>query len=493
MIRLRHLIKDTTVYGLVSGARSLVGLLLVPIYTRVFTPGDYGWLDTLNTLIAFLTLGATLGMDTAAALFFYDNAGERDRSVMVTTAVLTRVVISSVVAMIISLVAAPIAETLFRNPAAATAVRLAVWSAPVSALVGFLIELLRLSRRPWLYSALAVSNLLVSVCLSIFFVVRLHWGVNGAFAAPLIANLVVLPIGFVITRQLLALGFSTRWLRSLLHVGLPLVPAALGGWLIAYANRYFLLHFGSAADVGLLSVGNKASAPLVLLTSAFQIAWGPFAFSLQKQENARQIYAKTLTYFITVASSGAVLVGVFAREALLVFTTSQYLAGHVVAGLMAFQLVADSCYYIVAIGLIVAKQTKALAYSVPAAAVASVLLNLLLTPRFSFFGAALASMLSYTISALLAYFLAQHAYRVPYEIPKVLAVIGLSVTAWALGSAIVPAPGCTMLLCQTPAIAGKLAVVIAYAAGLLICRIIGREELRLAAKSLSYLRGRLGG
>ena len=34
MIRLRTLVKDTSVYGLVSATRSLVGLLLVPIYTR---------------------------------------------------------------------------------------------------------------------------------------------------------------------------------------------------------------------------------------------------------------------------------------------------------------------------------------------------------------------------------------------------------------------------------------------------------------------------
>ena len=91
MTRLRHLVKDTSVYGLVSATRSLVGLLLVPIYTRVFLPGDYGQIDTLTTLVAFLTLAATLGMDTAAALYFYDNEGDEDRGRMITTAIVSRV------------------------------------------------------------------------------------------------------------------------------------------------------------------------------------------------------------------------------------------------------------------------------------------------------------------------------------------------------------------------------------------------------------------
>ncbi|MCU0502970.1 MAG: oligosaccharide flippase family protein, partial [Anaerolineae bacterium] len=175
MIRLRTLVKDTSVYGLVSATRSLVGLLLVPIYTRVFLPGDYGQIDTLTTLVAFLTLAATLGMDTATALYFYDNAGEEDRGTMVTTAVASRVGLSVLFAAIISLFAPTISEVLFNSATTASTIRIAVWTAPANAMAGFLIELLRLSRRPWIYAGMAITNLLLGVGLSILFVVRLGW------------------------------------------------------------------------------------------------------------------------------------------------------------------------------------------------------------------------------------------------------------------------------------------------------------------------------
>jgi O-antigen/teichoic acid export membrane protein len=483
MIRLRTLVKDTSVYGLVSAARSLVGLLLVPIYTRVFLPGDYGQIDTLTTLVAFLTLAATLGMDTAAALYFYDNAGEADRGAMVTTAIITRVGLSALLAGIISLLAPAIAQMLFGNAFAASTIRIAVWTAPANALAGFLIELLRLSRRPWIYAGLAVANLLLGVGLSILFVVRLGWGVDGAFGGPLLAAVLVLPAGFWATRKLLAPRISRAWLQKLLHIGLPLIPAALGGWLIAYSNRYFLLHYGSAADVGLLAVGNKASAPLVLFTSAFLTAWGPFAFSIQKQENARLVYAKALTYFWIVAGAGVVVVTLFAKEMLLVFTTTSYLAGAAVSGLMALQLAADASYYIVSIGTVLARRTRLLAYSVPAAAAACVLFNVLLIPRLSYIGAALAAMLAYSTSALLVYLLSQRAYPVPYETGKVLSIIVLCVLAWLAALA-------TNQFDLWLGVGVKVALLAAFGAALFLLRIVGPGEINLG---LGWVRRRVRG
>jgi O-antigen/teichoic acid export membrane protein len=471
VIRLRHLAGDTAIYGLVSTARSLVGLLLVPIYTRVFMPGDYGRIDTLTTLVVALTLMLTLGMDTSVALFFYDNKGDQDRATMLSTAIVSRVGISALAAFLITLLAPLISQQLFGTKAAANAVRLAVWTAPASALVGFLIELLRLGRKRWLYSLLAVANLLLGVLLSILFVVVWHWGIDGAFAGPLVANLLVLPSGVFMSRRLLSWRLSPTWLGRLLRIGLPMVPAAFGGWIIAYANRYFLLYFASAAAVGLLAVGNKASAPLVLFTSAFRTAWTPFAFSVQKQENAREVYAKTLTHFCVISGAMAVAVGLFAREMLLIFTTTQYIDGHVVAGLMAFQLIVDSSYYIVSIGLVLSKRTGALAYTVPIAAVGSIVLNLALVPAFGFFGAALANTLSYCLSTLLAYVMSQRVYKVPYEIFKLARLAALCVGVWVLG--LVIGGGAIWL-----AIAIKSLLFVGFVVGLFVLRIVTVEEAR---------------
>lgn len=472
MIRLRHLAKDSVIYGLTSAARSLVGVLLVPIYTRVFATGDYGVIDTLTTLIAFLTLILTLGMDTSVALFYYDTQQEHERGVMLSTALVTRLLLSTLAALLITGMAPLISQTFFGTASLANAIVLAVWSAPVNALVGFLLELLRLKRNAWHYSALAVSNLLLGVLFSILFVVYWRWGVYGSFAGPLLASVIVLPAAAMASWQLFRPRLSRRWLNELLKVGLPLVPAAFGGWLIAYANRYFLLYYGSSADVGLLAVGNKASAPVALLTSAFLIAWGPFAFSLQNQANANEIVAKTLTYFLTLGGVLTVTVGIFTRELLIIFTTPPYYAGHVAGGLMIFQLLADASYYIVSLGLLLSKQTKVLAYSTPIVATTNLLLNWLLTPRFGFVGAAVTGFLSYAFSATLVYHLAQRRHPIPYESFKVLRLIAWTLACWIAGISL------TMDSIWV-AVGLKLLVIAGFLIGLFALRIMDGREVNL--------------
>lgn len=477
MIRLRHLVKDTFVYGLVSAGRSLIGVLLVPIYTRIFLPADYGQLDTLTTMASLLMLGTTVGMDAAVQMYFYDNQGDQDRATMLSTAIAIRALLALFFATLVTLLSPLLSRQFFRDPGIASVISLAMWAVPANVLTGFFIDLLRLNRRVWRYSALAIANLMLGVLGSILFVVGLRWGVRGAFAGPLVANLLVLPFALWATRTHFAWRFSRRWLVSMLRVGLPLVPAGLGGWLIAYANRYFLLHFGSATDVGLLAVGNKVSAPLALVTSAFLIAWGPFAFSIQNQLNARDVYAKVLVYFLTVGGSLAVLIGLLARELLWLFTTPDYLAGYRISGLMCFQLVADTSYYIVAIGLILAKKTQYLAYSVLIAAVGSLILNLLLVPWLGFLGAALASMLSYALLAWVAWRFSQRAYKIPYPITKIALLLVWCLVIWAVGISI-----STRWLWLDLGI--KLGLYGVFAAGLWGLRIVGSHEIMLLVEWL---------
>jgi O-antigen/teichoic acid export membrane protein len=57
--------KDTLVYGLGAGVKKFIGLFLLPFYTKALSPSDYGVLDTLGTLIFFITAVFNFGLDTA--------------------------------------------------------------------------------------------------------------------------------------------------------------------------------------------------------------------------------------------------------------------------------------------------------------------------------------------------------------------------------------------------------------------------------------------
>ncbi len=52
---LKQLLSESAIYGLSGMASKIVGVFLMPLYTRVLLPSDYGELNLINN--TFLLLG----------------------------------------------------------------------------------------------------------------------------------------------------------------------------------------------------------------------------------------------------------------------------------------------------------------------------------------------------------------------------------------------------------------------------------------------------
>ncbi|MFT3892221.1 MAG: hypothetical protein QM730_11355 [Anaerolineales bacterium] len=63
--------KNSIVYGLGGVIARGMGFFLLPLYTRFFTPSDYGTIDALNIVNSLLGAVLILGMDSAQSFFFF--------------------------------------------------------------------------------------------------------------------------------------------------------------------------------------------------------------------------------------------------------------------------------------------------------------------------------------------------------------------------------------------------------------------------------------
>lgn len=61
---LRHLVKDSAIYAVGTIASRLVGFIMIPVYTRVLTPADYGIIKTIfgNSVLFYLLVALTYFM-----------------------------------------------------------------------------------------------------------------------------------------------------------------------------------------------------------------------------------------------------------------------------------------------------------------------------------------------------------------------------------------------------------------------------------------------
>ena len=69
--RLKQLGRDSIVYGIGGMLAKSVSFFTLPIYTRIFTPADYGTIEMLLVLSNFLGAILVMGMDSAQSMYFF--------------------------------------------------------------------------------------------------------------------------------------------------------------------------------------------------------------------------------------------------------------------------------------------------------------------------------------------------------------------------------------------------------------------------------------
>lgn len=439
---LKQLLKDSLIYGLGSTVGKFIGVLLVPIFTRVFPPTEYGVIELIGTISSILLSILVLGLDSSTVRFYYSTKDIKEKQTIISTGLFFQVAFSIVACIILCFYTDYIAIKVFKNLAYSIILMVSIITIPFTLIINFFTMIFRLNFTPWKYNSLIVTQLFLTAFISIYLVVILKIGIIGVFYSSLITNVILIPIGLFLSRSNYRLVFSIKKLKLLLSFGIPLVPASFSLLILNLADRFFLAHYSTLEQVGLYSIGIKLSSLLLLIVGAFQLAWGPFAFSISKEDGAKKIYSKVLTYYMLVSSFIAVGLSVFAYDILKIVTTPAYLEGFKIVGILSFGIVAYGAYYIVSIGIHLANKTSHIAWTLAVAAVMNILLNFLLVPEYGMLGASSATLVSYFISTYLLYRESQKYYPIEYEMKKItiiclvsgiLIIIGMLCNTYSVG------------------------------------------------------------
>ena len=140
--------------------------------------------------------------------------------------------------------------------------------------------------------------------------------------------------------------------------GVPLVPTALFLWVTNFSDRLFLVKLADTEEVGLYSVGVRIASAMVLLLTAFRLAWPAFAYSIDDDREARRTYAFVLTYLVALTTWVATGLALLSPWIVDWIAAPAFAESSRVVGPLAFSAVAFAAYIVVAIGVGRAKRTQ---------------------------------------------------------------------------------------------------------------------------------------
>ena len=189
--RLKELLRHSAIYGLGSIVARVLGVLLLPLYTRYLSPSDYGLIETLVALSAVLTALVAQGMKSAFFRFYFDSAEPERRHLVVRTAFWYVMAASTAVTAVGIALAPQISSLLFGthgHRGLVVAAFIGLWAA-----LNYeqMTSLFRVEPRSTAYVAATLANVGITIAATVLLVVVFDKGPLGVLVGNFTGTLIV--------------------------------------------------------------------------------------------------------------------------------------------------------------------------------------------------------------------------------------------------------------------------------------------------------------
>lgn len=417
--RLAQLVSDIFFYSAGLVLRRGISIVTLPVFTRHLSVQEFGVLSIISTVRELLSVVFEWGIPNSSARFYYDCRTEEERRRLFGTLFLF-IMVTSFAGCLLLVLAGPaywnrfVLDVPFHPYISLTIVTVFLLG------MGILPRtLFRVTGRVPLYTTLGVGEGVLAAGLSIALVAIWNLGAMGPVLGNMGACFGFFFIFFAFLKSDIAWAFSPRSLYRSLAFGLPEIPVRMASWALKLADRLILQAYQPLSVVGLYSVGYLLGGTVFeLIASSLNSAILPFFYRTATQESeeaSRRIFADVAAYNAALLGFLGLGTILFAREFIVIFTTSMYQEAETVVPLVAWASIFQALAHIPNRAIYLAKKTTLLPVVFITPAALNVGLNILLIPRYGMVGAAWSTLAAYPVLFSLALVAAQRVCPIPYD------------------------------------------------------------------------------
>ncbi|MFT7071329.1 MAG: O-antigen/teichoic acid export membrane protein [Patiriisocius sp.] len=432
----KKLFQQTFIYGLATVLPRALAIVLVPLYTNVMEPSEFGVYATLMSYIILGNVVLSYGMETA--FFRFINKRPKEKKQVQSTA-LTTVFISSISFFLIAYFLRKEIGSLIEFDTRYVTYALLILVLDALAIIPFV--WFRANQKPMNYAVIKIVNVCINLGCNLFFFLVLpklittnpnsiwesmHLSENKVlyvFIANIIASgatlLFILPQYFKI-----GFGFHKAICLEMLKYAFPVLIAGIAFSINEAFDKILLAYLLpddiAKTEVGVYAACYKLGVFMTLFATAFRLGIEPFFFTHAKEKNAKETYALITKYFSILGCIIFLFVMVYVDffKELLIQDEAYWVALSVVP----FILLANLClgiYHNLSVWYKVTDRTRFGAYISVVGALITLGLNFVLIPIISYKGSAIATLAAYATMMCLSYYFGKKYYPVPYSVKKI--------------------------------------------------------------------------
>ncbi len=457
---IKQLAGQTAVYGASNIVARFFNYLLVPLYTRVFVPEEYGVVTEMYAYVTFLLVVFTYGLETA---FFRYVESDQEESTVFNTAFTSIIGSSVILSGILIIFAQPIAQLLSYpdHP------EYIIWFSLIiglDAIAKLPFAYLRYREKSFTFAGIKIANITVNIALNLFFLVLCPFvlqyyestiwgqgiqkiynpaiGVGYVFISNLAASSITL---LLLLFQVWGYRFSvniTLWKR-MLRFGGPLLIVGLAGMVNETIDRILLKLFlpydmsTKMAHIGVYGACYKLSILITLFIQAFRMGAEPFFFNQAKKEQAPRVYAEVMKYFVIVCGTIFLTIMVY-LDIIKYFIGEKFHGGLGIVPILLFANIFLGIYYNLSVWYKLTDRTFFASIISVIGALVTIALNIWWIPIIGYWGSAWATLCCYLVMMLISYVWGRQHYPIPYNWYKITFYLVLTLLLYGLFEMIHP-------------------------------------------------------
>ncbi len=465
--------RHSTIYAVGNALNRLGAFVLLPIYTRLLAPAEYGALETLYLVSTVISGILGIGIAHATLRFYFDYKEPADQRSVVSTNLIASLVISAAGVLLVSYFSGWITSALFHGVRLGNAFQWMLVTIVFELASQVALAYVRAVERSVFFIVISLAKLLIQVAANTIALVYFNAGVEGVMAG----NCLTVALGFVLlaafTLRECGLRFEWSKLMPVLRYSFPLLLSAMVGIASVTADRFLLQSLVSLEALGIYALALKFSKLISdLVGEPVNRAYGAYRFTIMARADAGVIQADVVRYLAVLLTVMGLLVVLFAPDVLRLMAAPSYWPAASYLPWLVLAAILQVLVYPLQTGIYYQKQSRQIFYVSLVQGIVGVGLGALMIWRWGTLGACLSVLATALVTALMTDRISQRYFVVRYQHAKLLILLALAVGVTAGGYA-------ADLLVAPWGLAAKIVLLVAFFFALALTRVITPDETQI--------------
>ena len=419
---IRGLFKDLTKYFFSYIIPSLVGIISIPIITRLIPPEEFGDYTLVLAIVAILSALASAWI-SASIIRFFPSYKLHDRLEEFYDVIIKLIFISVMSILLISLIILFFTRNFF-STTLYSLMHIGLLVFIVHSIFEVFLSILRAKRQLNWYSFFKIWHRMVGIIVGIGLIIVFHWGAKGllwggwlsmAFALPPLYKLAIGKFSFK-NRNM----FSPMILE-LINYGVPIITVNLASWITNLSDRFVINFFLGSEEVGIYSVGYTISQQSILIIAVlFRMVSEPIGFSIWEKQGmkaSQAFFTKLTRYYLLLGLPAAVGLSVLSKPVMRVLADPLYFSGYQIIPLIAFSFFFAGITNMFSMVIMCYKKTNLIMFGNLFTAMLNLGLNILLIPEYGYVTAALTTFIAFAVGMVIKIIISRYflVWQFPFK------------------------------------------------------------------------------